>query len=350
MATSKDENEFDFIIKARKQARKLVENYQIYIENAKKINVPFIELENNIKYRKIAALDGGERLKNLIASSIIVVRGGGGIFEKDRKIKKYVMHDLFVTAMIRDLERFSHLIRDIVEFKISLKLLEEEPEVLIMDGSLVGYITRGLPNEVVGRLNDKKITHKPTQEYVNKYKQYLRLYDKILKTCKKKDIILLGVSKDSRVRYLIKKYNLDSALTDYSLLKLKMLKPGVTKPIEAEYKYIRRTISDFIATHNLLEDNLSSFKVCYFKLKKNSIPIRVDFPIWQSNRFKDIMSIMETYHDNKGFILTAHLVHNWAVMREYIVNSSVNAIKEEILKLDPAVYDSIFSPQRRENI
>ncbi|MBD3229983.1 MAG: hypothetical protein GF329_17505 [Candidatus Lokiarchaeota archaeon] len=350
MAITYEENEFDFIIKARKQAQKLVENYQKYLENAIKIKIPFIELENNIKYRKIAALDGGERLKNLIASSIIVVRGGGGIFEIDKKIKKYIMHDLFVTSMVKDLERFSHLIRDIMEFKIALKLLEEDPEVLIMDGSLVGYITRGLPNEVVGRLNDKKITHMPTKEYVNKYKEYLRLYDRILKKCEDNDIILLGVSKDSRVRYLVKSYKLNSALTDYALLKLKMNKPGVTRPIDAKYKYVRRTISDFIATHNLLEDRLRSFKVCYFKLKKTSIPIRVDFPVWQLNHFKEIMSIMETYHDKKGFLLTAHLVHNWAVMREYIVNSSVNTIKEEVLKLNPAIYDSIFSPQRRENV
>ena len=350
MVETYSENEFDFIIKARKQAKKVVEYYQASLDNLKKVEIQFQKLKNQIKVRKIAALDGGERLKNLIASSIIVVRGGGGIFEKDKKIRKFTMHDIFITSMVQDLDRFSNLIRDILEFKIAIRLLKESPEVLIMDGSLVGYITRGLPNQVIGRLNDKIIKDKSTRDYVNKYKEYLRLYDKLLNTCRKKEILLMGVSKDSRVRYLIKKYKLDSTLTDYALLKLKMKTTGVTEPILAKYKWYRNTISDFIAQYNYLQSDLPTFKVCYFKLKNNTIPIRVDFPTWQSDRFNEIISIMETYHDKKGFLLTAHLVHNWAVMKEFILNGAVNAIKEEVLKLNPLVYDAIFSPQRRDDI
>ncbi len=350
MSSESEENEFDFIIKARQEARKVVEYYKDYLDDAKNVEIPFQELTGIKKPRKIAALDGGERIKKLIASSIIVVRGGGGIFEKDKKIRKKNMHDIFITSMTQDIERFMHLLRDIVEFKISLRLLEEEPEVLIMDGSLVGYATRGLPHNVIGHLNDRTIKQKSIQEYVEAYKTYLRLYNKLLETCRKKKILLLGASKDSRIRYLVDKYHLDPVLTDYALLKLKMRKPSVTDPFIVKYKWQTEALVDFITENNYLQNGLASFYICYFKLKYNSLPIRVDFPEWQRGRFREIMSVMETYHDQKGFLMTAHLVHNWAVMKESILTSTVNAIKEEVLKLAPSVYDAIFSPQRREGI
>lgn len=343
------ENEFDFILKAREEARKIVEYYKRYLDDARSVEIPFLELKGVKKLRKIAALDGGERLKNLVASSVIIVRGGGGIFEQEEKIKKTVMHDIFITSMITEVERFSHLLRDILEFRIALKLLEEEPEALIMDGSLVGYVTHGLPNEVAGYLG-KPISEKPIQEYVEKYEEYLRMYDKLLKTCKSKKILLLGVSKDSRVHYLIKKFNLNPVLTDYALLKLKMKKPSVTEPMIAQYWWQNETIHEFALNKKYLLDDLASFYICYFKLKHNSTPIRVDFPEWQRGRFHEIMELMETYHDDKGFLMTAHLVHNWAVMKETIVNSTVNAIREEVLKLDPSIYDALFALQRREEI
>jgi len=344
------ENEFDFIIKAREEARKIVENYKAYLDEAIHVEIPFLELKGVKSIRRVAALDGGERLKNLVASSVVIVRGGGGIFEKDEKIRKKILHDIFITSMIQDVERFTKLFRDILEFKIALNLLEESPEILVMDGSLVGYVTHGLPNEVAGHLEDKAISEKPIQEYVEKYKEYLKLYDKLLKTCKKKEILLIGASKDSRVHYLINRYKLNPVLTDYALLKLKMKKPSVTEPMIAIYKWQNETIHDFALKNNYLANDLASFRICYFKLKHNSIPIRVDFPEWQRGRFQEIMEFMETYHDEKGFLMTAHLVHNWAVMKETIVNSTVNAIREEVLKLDPSIYDAIFTPQRREEI
>lgn len=343
------ENEFDFILKAREEARKIVEYYKAYLDDAMNVEIPFMELKGVKKIRKIAALDGGERLKNLVASSVIIVRGGGGVFEKNEKIIKRVMHDIFITSRIQDLERFSNLIRDILEFKIALILLEDDPEVLVMDGSLVGYVTHGLPNEVAGHLT-KPSSEKPIQEYVEKYVEYLTLYNKLLKTCKEKKVLLLGVSKDSRAQYLVDEFHLNRVLTDYALLKLKMKKPCVTEPIVAGYKLQNETIQDFALKNDYLAEDLASFYICYFKLKHNSIPIRVDFPVWNHGRFQEIMQFMETYHDEKGFLMTAHLVHNWAVMKETIVNSAVNAIREEVLKLDPYIYDAIFVPQRREEI
>ena len=67
----------------------------------------------------------------------------------------------------------------VVNVVATAKLLEEDPEVLIMDGSLVGYATRGLPHNVIGHLNDRTIAQKSIQEYVEAYKTYLRLYNKL---------------------------------------------------------------------------------------------------------------------------------------------------------------------------
>ncbi|MHA1279073.1 MAG: DNA double-strand break repair nuclease NurA [Candidatus Helarchaeota archaeon] len=350
MSSYSAENEFDFILKAREEARKVVENYKKYLDEAKEIDISFIDLKAKKAPRKIAALDGGERLKTLVASSVIVVRAGGGIFEQDKKIRKKIMHDLYITSMIQDVERFSNLIRDILEFKISLKLLEEEPEVLIMDGSLVGYFTKGLPNRVTGNLNKKSLEPGPINEYVEAYKLYMKTYDKLLKSCRKRKVLLLGVSKDSRVHYIVNKYGLNPILTDYSLLKVKMRRPCATNPFIVDIKWQNETVMEYLREKNYLQSDLASFYISYFKLKPGTLPIRVDFPEWQKDRFDEIMAVMETYHDQKGFLMTAHLVHNWAVMRESIVTGTVNAIKEEVLKIDPVIYDAIFTPQRRDEI
>ncbi|MHA1266681.1 MAG: DNA double-strand break repair nuclease NurA [Candidatus Helarchaeota archaeon] len=350
MADKTEEREFDFIVKARQEARKVVAYYQSFLEDVTHVRIPFIELKGVKQLRKIAALDGGERLKRLVASNVIVVRAGGGIFEKTKKIQKKVMHNIFITALTQDIERFSNLLRDILEFRMALRLIEEDPEVLVMDGSLIGYITRGLPHNVIGHLQDRKIDLQPIREYVEAYKTYLKLYDKLLRTCQKKKILLLGVSKDSQVKYLVDKYHVNSILTDYSLLKLKMKKPSVTEPFIVPHKERTELLADFLTEQGYFEDGLDIFYVCYFKLKRDSLPIRVDFPEWQLGRFHEIMEVMETYHDQKGFLMTAHLVHNWAVMKESIVNSAVNVIKEEVLKIAPSIYDAIFKPLRRESI
>jgi hypothetical protein len=152
------------------------------------------------------------------------------------------------------------------------------------------------------------------------------------------------------VRYLVNQYELSEILTDYSLLKLKMKNPSVTEPFIVNYKERTSALADFITEHGYFQGGLGAFYVCYFKLKREALPIRVDFPEWQRGRFQEIMSVMETYHDQKGFLMTAHLVHNWAVMKETIVNGALNAIREEVLKIAPSIYDAIFAPQRRDAI
>lgn len=57
------ENEFDFILKAREEARKIVEYYKAYLDDAMNVEIPFKELKDVKKIRKIAALDGGSALK-----------------------------------------------------------------------------------------------------------------------------------------------------------------------------------------------------------------------------------------------------------------------------------------------
>ena len=66
MASYSADNEFDFIVKARDEARKVVEYYKKYLDDAKDIEISFIDLKGDKNLRKIAALDGGERLKSLV--------------------------------------------------------------------------------------------------------------------------------------------------------------------------------------------------------------------------------------------------------------------------------------------
>ncbi|MHA1144556.1 MAG: DNA double-strand break repair nuclease NurA [Candidatus Helarchaeota archaeon] len=352
-------NSFDFVYdeglmeKAKKEAKKIIENYTKFLENVKNMKFEYNPIECEEKFRKIAALDGGEGLENLFASSIIVTRAGGAVFEPSKRIQPVKLYDMFISSLTADVDKFSNLLRDIAEFKLADQLLDYKPEILIMDGSLVGYYNRGLPLQVLGYLN-VPTDEKPILEYIEQYKNYAKLFDKILKRCRKENIIIMGVSKDSRVRYLVNKYKLDKTLTDYGLIQLKMKKSGYTPPIQATPRkmgMIRRdAIQEFFLKEGLFEEDLAEFQISYFKLKDRTRPVRVDFPTWQEDRFDEIVSVMKTYHDDQGFLLTAHLVHNWAVMNDEIKTNVINVIKSEILESDPMIYEAIFSDQRRMNI
>lgn len=344
--------EENLIKKAKDEAKKIIENYTIFLEKIKNVKFDYHSLDCEENLRKLAALDGGERLVNLFSSSIIVTRAGGAIFEPSKQIQPIKLYDVFITSLTADIDKFSNLLRDIAEFNLANKLLDLKPEVLIMDGSLLGYYNRGLPLQVMGYLN-VRTDEKPILEYIDKYKSYMKLFDKILRRCRKDKVIIMGVSKDSRARYLVNKYKIDKSLTDYGLIQLKMKKAGYTPPIKAGPRKrgrLRSAINEFLSREGLFDEDLKEFKVSYFKLKPQSKPIRVDFPEWQEKRLDEIVSIMKTYHDERGFLLTAHMVHNWAVMKEDIVSNIVEIIRSEILNKSPEIYDAIFSDQRRANI
>ena len=129
-----------------------------------------------------------------------------------------------------------------------------------------------------------------------------------------------------------------------------MRRKGYLDPIEIPATIESETLHHFYNMHNVYQKDIAEFMLSYFKLDPRKNPIRVDFPKWQYDRFDEIISVMETYHDHKGFLMTAHLVHNWAKMEKHIVSSAVNAIKQEILKLDPQIYDTVFAPKTREGI
>ncbi|MHA1831289.1 MAG: hypothetical protein ACTSWR_07155, partial [Candidatus Helarchaeota archaeon] len=111
-----------------------------------------------------------------------------------------------------------------------------------------------------------------------------------------------------------------------------------------------KPVAKFLENNKICEADLTDFKLIYVKLEKFSDPIRVDFTSWQESRLDEIISFLETYHDGNGFILTAHLVHNWAVLKDAIKINIIDMIKKEILESDVDIYNSIFTPQRRDSI
>ncbi|MHA1269156.1 MAG: DNA double-strand break repair nuclease NurA [Candidatus Helarchaeota archaeon] len=340
----------DFYKKVREEALKAIDVYREILNDISKIKLIFNELPHIIKEKKVAALDGSEGYSNLFGSTIIISRAAGAIFERGKTVEPIELMDYYITSLERDIDRFSNLCRDIQEFRIALKLLEFSPEVLIMDGSLAGYFKRGLPMSILHSINEKNISHVSIKEYVDKYTEYMILLDKILKKCRENDVLLIGIVKDSRVKYLVEHFKIKSMITDYSLLKYKMIgKTGYTPPIDIDSKPLKQVIS-FLETNKIYEADLTNFKLFYIKLKEFSDPIRVDFTSWQQDRFNEIISLLETYHDGNGFILTAHLVHSWAVLKEEVKDRIIDMIKKEILELDSDVYNSIFTPQRRDTI
>ncbi|MHA1309300.1 MAG: DNA double-strand break repair nuclease NurA [Candidatus Helarchaeota archaeon] len=340
----------DFYTKAKHEAHKAIKVYKEILNNISKINLKVNPLPQKFKESKIAALDGSEGFANLFGSSIIISRAAGAIFEKGRKIEPIEIMDYFITALARDINRFSNLCRDIQEFKIAHELIKKNPEILVLDGSLIGYFKRGVPMSILHSLNEKNVPHLPIKEYIEKYTEYMKLLDGLLRKCREKNILLIGVSKDSRVKYLVNHFKIKNIITDYSLLKYKMQNTtGYIGPIEPDNTPLK-PVAKFLENNKICEADLTDFKLIYVKLEKFSDPIRVDFTSWQESRLDEIISFLETYHDGNGFILTAHLVHNWAVLKDAIKINIIDMIKKEILESDVDIYNSIFTPQRRDSI
>jgi hypothetical protein len=338
------------IIIARDKLQKIV-------KELKKIEYPFFDLPTQIKPRKIAALDGGGFSEDFVGLTIIPSRAAGAIFEQNEDPIWIEEDDVEILTMDDDPRNFGSLFRDLLEVNVALKLAEMKPEILFLDGSITNFAYKGIPHSLRFLLEDLDKIDEGSyiEKFFTLYQKFIQTAYELITKCILNDIILVGVSKDSRADILMKNLYKDAKnrppINDVSLINvISNGKVGFTKPIEFKPKISPVRQKVWKAANVFQEKELQSFYLSYFVLKDGAQPIRVDSLLPQKNKLKEIQEAMVTYHDGNGFITPAYLTHKRAHMPQDYGLRIVNLVAEKIFEESPDVYKAFMSKRRRDVI
>lgn len=310
------------------------------------------ELPAEEKICKIGAVDGGSQRYDFTAVSIIFVQSAGGIFIQNRKPTWYEFKKIHSTSATRNLSRYEAIYRDTLELKAAKALLNKNPDVILLDGVHGSYLSRGFPLGLWRRLQDQNGELYPDQAgyvYLEAFDDFFKEYNDLIKTCIEKDVLLLGVAKDSRYTRLVRSLNLPHLIgyTDPTLVKWNFQgKLGYTDPISTQppidsISLLRWRKRKFAS---LTTDCYTS----YFLLSADSIPFRVDIMSEQIHRIEEIARIFMAYHDGQGFLLPPFLAHQKAHARRLEMEHWSNLIRRIILEESPELFDLLFKSQRRD--
>ncbi|TFF85102.1 DNA double-strand break repair nuclease NurA [Candidatus Heimdallarchaeota archaeon] len=327
------------------------------VKDIKKTDLKIYDLPSVVRPRRIAALDGGGIVKKFMGLTIIPARAAGAIFEKDKKPQWIEKNDVEILTLEDDTRNFTALFRDYLEVSVALELAEEHPEVLILDGSISSYAYKGLPHTLRYLLLSDKEIEEGTKSYrfYQLFIKYLNKAQSLLEYCLENEIILIGVSKDSRTnalaKHLFKNKKKVPLINDTTLVSiLAENRTGFTSPFEFKptIRPIRKKVWE--KANVFQKKSLQSFYLSYFILKSGAQPIRVDSLLPQKDRLKEIQEVIVTYHDGNGFITPAYLSHNRAHMRDDLAQLIVNYLASNVLETSPETFKPFFTPQRRDII
>ncbi len=352
-----EQNTQDFESNISSKVRTARDKLQNIVKELKKIEYPFFDLPKQINPRKIAALDGGGFSEDFVGLAIIPSRAAGAIFEQNKDPIWIEEDDVEILTMDDDPRNFGSLFRDLLEVNVALKLAEMKPEILFLDGSITNFAYKGIPHSLIFYLEDLDSIDEGSyiEKFFSLYQKFIRAAYKLITKCILDDIVLVGVSKDSRANILIKHLHKDSKkqppINDVSLINIiSKGKSGFTKPIKFAPKISPTRQKVWKAANVFQEDELQSFYLSYFILKDGAQPIRVDSLLPQKNRLKEIQEAMVTYHDGNGFITPAYLTHKKAHMSQDYGSRIVNLVVEKIFHESPEVYQAFLAKRRRDVI
>ena len=199
---------------------------QKIVKELKKIEYPFFDLPTQINPRKIAALDGGGFSEDFVGLTIIPSRAAGAIFEQNKDPFWIEEDDVEILSMDVDPRNFGSLFRDLLEVNVALRLAEMKPEILFLDGSITNFAYKGIPHSLRFYLEDIDSIDEGSyiEKFFSLYQKFIQTAYKLITKCILDDIILVGVSKDSRANILMKHLYKDSKkrppINDVSLINI----------------------------------------------------------------------------------------------------------------------------------
>lgn len=222
------------------------------------------ELPSNEKKVKSFAVDSSRALRNYAnGSSVYITRALA--LGKDGEKSKIVRTNAFVSrGNKQQIRGFIRLKSEHTEHEVALKeLRKREYDALLLDGSLFGRMMH-LPAD------------QPIQEdFMLDYKETL---NELIHTCKRKDVLLLGISKDSAASFLRDKILAD--LFEKELSKLKENLPiSKFQEIKEKWKKIDETPNEAMDTIRDIHETYPEKTDRMFQLFTEALSSRVDFSL-----------------------------------------------------------------------
>ncbi|MHA1739624.1 MAG: DNA double-strand break repair nuclease NurA [Candidatus Heimdallarchaeota archaeon] len=327
------------------------------VKEIKQIEFDYYPLPEVSKPRRIAALDGGGYSQDFVGITIIPSRAAGAVFEKEKDPIWVEINDVEILTIEDDAQNFASLFRDLLEVQVAHELLKHNPEILFLDGSITNLAYKGIPQSIRFSFEEEKKIEEDAIgfKFYELFFNFIReAYNLIIK-CIERDVLLVGVSKDSRASIIVKnilaKQKKKYLISDTSFINIVTNRQaGFSKPQKFAPKKSDVREKIWKAAQVFQEKDLRSYYLTYFTLKEGVLPIRVDTLIPQQDRLKEVQEAMVTYHDGNGFITPAFLTHSRAHMRQDLGSRLVGYVAEEIFDDSPEIYNSFFSPRRRDII
>ncbi|MGC9146495.1 MAG: DNA double-strand break repair nuclease NurA [Infirmifilum sp.] len=158
---------------------------------------------------KIFAVDSSTGIVEVRGGGVVLVARSMALAPFSKSFRKLIVDALY-PRNTRDFEEYVRLMREHIEHAVALESLEDEPEFILIDGSLYGRMIHVLMElDLEGR-----------EDFMF---EYVRTYSDFLTQAVKRGVTVLGVSKDSR-----------STLFKEELLKKKVLEVASESGVEVE--------------------------------------------------------------------------------------------------------------------
>ena len=144
----------------------------------------------------LVAVDGSRGLREYANGSRFYVVRAFGLSNKEEKFRKLETEVFLARGSTEDIERFIRQKTEFVEIALALEAiphLRGSRKLILIDGSLYGrmmHLLRDCPVE-----GDRGFMLR-----------YVDVYSKLLDACRRENVILLGVSKDSRAEFMKKEF------------------------------------------------------------------------------------------------------------------------------------------------
>jgi hypothetical protein len=334
-----------------KQVREFVDDAVQQIDRYKdRLQGKILELDacEQLEESTVSAwVDGGSIHFNLVGGSLYIVRAAGALFRKEKSPIWFENMKVGFTTLPRDVDRFVGIQRNILELECILELLSNKPEFAILDNGLASYATMGVPYSVLRFFSGSDTDDSPECEYFHAFLKFMKRFDLLIQECQLQDILLIGAAKDPRSRVFVRDQNLGSTLIDSSTIgMLAGNLTGFTKPIDAPYLEVER-VKHYLESISVLVDGRSEFMTTYGILKPRARVFRLDFLKNQSTKVDRIKRFATTMHDNNGYLMPSHIVHNKATIHLELAEALSALVVSEVAKKDFDAARFVFGTQRR---
>jgi len=336
-----------WIQKIRELVDDACEQFEELQENVKSVKLKFKMPKPCESPFGLAFVDGGQNFVVLTGGSIYFVRAAGAYFKSPDKPNWVSQVDTGFTSLTRNVDKFVAIERDILEIQTAIELLENKPEIVVLDNSLSSYAGISVPHSLIYRFRDPRPDTSPEFQYFARFVTFMKRFDLLIKECLSSKILLVGAAKDSRSRGYAKELGLGENVMDVTAVSLLANgQTGFTPIHDSKYNRIGR-IEDYFEKHKILREDRDKIMTSFCILTPNANPFKIDFLRLQKDRFEEIQSRIVSLHDGAGYLLPSHIVHNHAAIPSELSGGLERLVLKKTAEQNMKTAEHILGAQRR---